>query len=247
MTSRGPRLAIVGDFNPDFAPHPRTNEAIAHACNHLGLPVMADWIPSADLAGRAGARLSGYDGVWIAPGSPYRSMDGALDAIRFCREQALPLLGTCGGCQYALIEFARNVLGIVDAQHAEHDPYASVLVVTPLSCSLVGQRMDVFVEAGSLAAGAYSGTRATEEYYCNFGLNPDYESQLHNGGLRIIGRDANYEPRILTIPAHPFFLATVFVPQLRSSPAQPHPLIVAFLKAVARRASSSAPAAAWPG
>ena len=107
--------------------------------------------------------------------------------------------------------------------------------------------MDVFVEAGSLAAGAYSGTRATEEYYCNFGLNPDYESQLHNGGLRIIGRDANYEPRILTIPAHPFFLATVFVPQLRSSPAQPHPLIVAFLKAVARRASSSAPAAAWPG
>ena len=120
MTSRGPRLAIVGDFNPDFAPHPKTNEAIAHACDHLGLPVRADWIPSAELAGRAGARLSGYDGVWIAPGSPYRSMDGALDAIRFGREAALPLLGTCGGCQYALIEYARNVLGIVDAQHAEH-------------------------------------------------------------------------------------------------------------------------------
>lgn len=256
MTSLGPRLAIVGDFNPDFVPHTKTNDAIAHAGDHLGLPVAVDWIPSAELAGQAGARLSDYDGVWVAPGSPYRSMEGALEAIRFSREQGLPLLGTCGGCQYALIEYARNVLGVADAQHAEHDPYASVLVITPLSCSLVGQRMDVFVEQGSLAARAYAGTRATEEYYCNFGLNPDYEARLHEGGLQIIGRDANREPRILTIPAHPFFLATVFVPQLRSSPAQPHPLIVAFLRAIASRAagrtkegrvSSSVPAAASPG
>lgn len=140
-----------------------------------------------------------------------------LAAIQFSRRTGLPLLGTFGGCQYVVIEFARNVLGIGDAQHAEHDPYASKLLVTPLSCSLVGQRMEVLIEAETLAAAAYSATAAAEEYYCNFGLNPDYEAALEEGGLRIIGRDALGEPRILTLPQHPFFLATVFVPQLRST------------------------------
>jgi CTP synthase (UTP-ammonia lyase) len=163
-------------------------------------------------------------------------MKGALNAIRYCRGSRLPLLATCGGCQYVMIEFARNVLGIEDAQHAEHDPYASVLVITPLSCSLVGQRMEVFVEQGSLAAEAYSATQASEEYYCNFGLNPEYEARLQEGGLRIVGRDANNEPRILAIPEHPFFIGTVFVPQLSSTAQEPHPLIVAFLEAASVRA-----------
>lgn len=227
-----PRLAIIGDFNPNFVPHPKTNEAINHVQDHLGLRVATEWFPSAQLTSQTEAQLFDYDGVWVAPGSPYKSMEGALNAIRVSREAGLPLLGTCGGCQYVMIEFARNVLGIADAQHAEHDPYASVLVITPLSCSLVGQRMEILLEADTLAARAYSATRATEEYYCNFGLNPDYEKRLHEGGLRIVGRDANGEPRILTIPEHPYFIATVFVPQLTSSALQPHPLVVAFLQAV---------------
>ena len=238
MTADQPRLAIVGDFRPDFPPHFKTNEAIDHVRRHFGLKVEAEWIPSAQLASEAEAQLSGYDGVWVAPGSPYRSMESALNAIRVSRQTDLPLLGTCGGCQYVLIEFARNVLGIADAQHAEHDPYASVLVITPLSCLLVGQRMEVIVEAGTLAAKAYSVTSATEEYYCNFGLNPAYEGRLQEGGLRIVGRDLHGEPRILTIPEHPFFLATVFVPQLTSSAQRPHPLVAAFLQAVCCRATA---------
>lgn len=240
MAAETAKLVIVGDFNPDFIPHPKTNDAIAHANASLSEAVFAEWIPSTSLASNAEAQLAGYDGIWVAPGSPYQSMEGALEAIRFSRRTGLPLLGTCGGCQYVVIEFARNVLGISDAQHAEHDPYASKLLITPLSCSLVGQRMEVLIEAETLAAAAYSATAAAEEYYCNFGLNPDYEAALEKGGLRIIGRDALREPRILTLPQHPFFLATVFVPQLRSTQSEPHPLVVAFLKAVsAHRAGRS--------
>lgn len=230
------RIAIIGDFNAEFPPHLKTDEALDHVQELLALDIVADWIPTSDLVSGHEARLSRYDGVWVAPGSPYNCMDGALNAIRYCRETKLPLLGTCGGCQHVIIEFARNVLGIADAQHAEYDPYASVLIISELACSLVGQRMDVLLEPASRVAEAYSSIRASEQYYCNFGLNLDYQERLNEGGLRIVGRDADGTPRILMLPEHPFFVATVFVPQLTSSPAQPHPLIVAFVRAALARA-----------
>jgi len=73
--------------------------------------------------------LDGFDAVWIAPASPYRSMRGALEAITFARSHDLPLLGTCGGFQHVVIEFARNVAGIPDAAHAEYDPTTSRLLI----------------------------------------------------------------------------------------------------------------------
>lgn len=71
----------------------------------------------------------------------------------------------------------------------------------------------------------------TEQYYCNFGLNPAYQTQLHEGGLRVVGVDQDGEARIVELTDHPFFLATLFVPQVSSRPTQPHPLISAFLRA----------------
>jgi CTP synthase (UTP-ammonia lyase) len=177
--------------------------------------------------------LKGFDALWIAPGSPYKSLIGALNAIRFAREHDLPLLATCGGCQHVVIEYARNVLGFEDAAHAEYDPYASNLFITPLSCSLVGQKMEVEIEPGSRVEAIYGGTSAFEQYYCNFGLNPEVQDRLHAAGLRIVGRDANGEARILTLPQHRFFVATLFVPQLTSSLDDPHPMIRAFFKTAA--------------
>jgi CTP synthase (UTP-ammonia lyase) len=85
MAAETAKLAIVGDFNPDFLPHPKTNDAIAHANASLSEAVFAEWIPSTSLASNAEAQLAGYDGIWVAPGSPYRSMEGALAAIQFSR------------------------------------------------------------------------------------------------------------------------------------------------------------------
>ena len=84
---------------------------------------------------------------------------------------------------------------------------------------------------GSTAAGLYGEEKVEEEYYCNFGLNPDYQQSLHDGGLRVTGVDADGEARVLELPGHPFDLATLYVPQVRSSAARPHPLVTALLRA----------------
>ena len=226
-------VALVGEFMPSFPPHAKTNEAIDQMRAALGLRISAEWVPTCALETTAGSHLKGFDAFWIAPGSPYKSLIGALNAIRYARERDIPLLGTCGGCQHVVIEYARNVLGFEDAAHAEYNPYASNLFITPLSCSLVGQRMEVEIEPGSRVEAIYGSKSAFEQYYCNFGLNPEYQQRLHEAGLRIVGRDANGEARILTLPKHRFFVATLFVPQLTSSPDHPHPMIRAFLKTAA--------------
>jgi len=226
-------LGIVGDYDGTFLPHRKTDEAVGHAADALGLAVESTWIPTAECEGDAARRLAACHGVWISPGSPYKSMAGALAAIGTCRRGAVPLLATCGGCQHVIVEYARSVLGYADAEHAEHDPYASTLFVTPLSCSLVGRTMAVRVAPGSAVAAMYGSTDVEEQYYCNFGLNPLHERTVDEGGLRIVGRDADGEPRIFTLPDHRFFVATLFVPSLTSTRARPHPLIVAFLRAAA--------------
>lgn len=239
MTRHSLVLKIVGDRTACFPPHDSLDASGFHAADFLDLPVAVMWVPTASLeTGDASQTLSQADALWIAPGSPYRSMEGALRAIRYARESRVPLLGTCGGCQHVVIEFARNVLGITDAAHAEYDPYASRLIVMPLSCSLVGREMNVDLAHGSHAASSYQAESTREQYYCNFGINPEWEAALDSGGLRIVGRDAEGESRIFELSDHPFFIATLFVPNLRSTAAQPHPLIRAWVRAAAQRAAS---------
>ena len=125
-----------------------------------------------------------------------------------------------------------------DAQHAEYDPYGSRLFVTPLSCSLVGRTMSVTLTAGSKTGALYGTNHIREQYYCNFGLNPDYVEALNAGGLRVTGVDADGEVRALELPDHPFYIATLFVPQTRSTPERPHPLIVGFLHSALERSKA---------
>src|SRR3954462_13828683 len=99
-------LAIVADFNPNSPSHAATNEAIQHSASEVGLALELTWIGTAELTNpKAVARLREFGGIWIGPGSPYTSMDGALAAIRLAREGGIPLLGTCGGFQHIIIEF----------------------------------------------------------------------------------------------------------------------------------------------
>jgi CTP synthase (UTP-ammonia lyase) len=98
-------LAIVGDFNASNPSHIATNDSITHSSAALAIPVEYRWLGTEELAGPDGvSALQGFDGVWIAPASPYRSMDGALLAIRTARERRIPLLGTCGGFQHIILE-----------------------------------------------------------------------------------------------------------------------------------------------
>jgi CTP synthase (UTP-ammonia lyase) len=226
-------VGVIGDFKPEFPPHAATNAALKHAAAALGASAEVRWHATESLLEVDLDEVLVEDGLWCAPGSPYRSLDGALRGVRFARESEVPLLGTCGGFQHVVIEYARNVLGFADAQHAEYDPYASNLFISELACSLAGQTMSVELVPGSGAAGFYGRTEATERYYCNFGLNPDHQRLLDDGGLRVVGVDHDGEARVLELPDHRFYVATLFVPQLSSSPRSPHPLVIAFLRTAA--------------
>jgi len=225
------RVGIIGDFDPSFRPHTATDEALGHAADALGFSVEVAWLPTPSLEQNAVGIAQQFNALWCAPGSPYQSLSGALKAIRFAREAGCPFIGTCGGFQHAAIEYARNVLGFADAQHAEYDPYASNLFISQLACSLAGQQMRVRISLDSNVYRFYATQEVEEQYYCNFGLNSEHQSLIHDGGLRVVGVDQDGEARILELPGHCFYVATLFVPQLTSSKKAPHPLIAAHLRA----------------
>jgi CTP synthase (UTP-ammonia lyase) len=129
------------------------------------------------------------------------------------------------------VEYVRNVLGFRDADHEETNPDASRLAVTALACSLVGQTEPVRVVADSLAAALYGRTEVVEPFYCNFGVNPEYVPLLEKNGLRVSGFGKEGAARIVELPSHPFFLATLYVPQARSTEDRPHPVIAGFVEA----------------
>src|SRR5262245_8926577 len=140
---RTARIGLVGDHDPAVVAHQAIPRALALAADAAGVRLESAWLPTDTIDG-AGA-LEAFDGLWCVPASPYRSMTGALRAIENARRRGRPFLGTCGGFQHVLVEYARAVLGWSDADHAESatgpEPGSAPgarprLVVTPLSCSL---------------------------------------------------------------------------------------------------------------
>lgn len=123
------------------------------------------------------------------------------------------------------------MLGIADAEHEESAPDAPNLVISKLSCSLVGRTQRVRIVPDTLVYQIYQTEEVTEEYRCNYGLNPKYREEISSSGLKVAGIDDDEQVRIIELPDHRFFIATLFLPQLSSRPGMPHPLIAAFLKA----------------
>jgi CTP synthase (UTP-ammonia lyase) len=217
-------IGIVGDYNSRYFTHTATDSAFAR------LGTETQWVPTPAVHADP-SLLASYDGLLISPGSPYLSMDGVLNAIRYAREHDLALLGTCAGFQHVLVEFARNVAGIHGADHAEVNPDATDPICTPIACSIVGEQHPVLVEPGTLAAGLYAETETLEPFFCTFGLNPRYREPLEQAGLRFTGFGKDGEPRILELPGHRFFLATLYVPQAAPERDRPHPVLAGFIDA----------------
>jgi CTP synthase (UTP-ammonia lyase) len=233
MAIRCSHIGLIGDFNPDVAAHRAIPCALDAAGAKLDCAVESEWLPTTQLAEDPASSLAGFDGLWCVPASPYASMSGALGAIRYAREEGVPFLGTCGGFQHAIIEYARSVLGYSAADHAESNPEAEELLITPLTCSLVGQMGKVRLLRGSLAASIYGCEEATERYHCNFGVNPEWQERIGRTKLKISGLDDEGSARVIELTDHPFFMGTLFQPEL--NPVQPHPIILAFARAAAGR------------
>jgi CTP synthase len=226
------RIALVGDHSERHTSHRAIPVALELARARTGADVSWEWLATRDLTSPT-RDLAGFSGVWMVPATPYENADGALGAIRWAREGGIPLLGTCGGFQHALIEFARNVAGIPDADTAETNPGGKSLVVTLLRCSLVEEVGNVHYVHGSRIGTAYGVDASSEGYRCNYGFNVAYKAALESGGLRFTAFEEEGEVRGAELPSHPFFVGVLFQPERAALKGITPPLAVAFVKAVA--------------
>ncbi|HEY1759514.1 MAG TPA: CTP synthase [Bryobacteraceae bacterium] len=221
------QVALVGDYNESVIAHQAIPEALRLAAG-AGESIEFEWIHTSSIRDAA-ADLAGFDGIWCVPASPYASMEGALEAIRYARESRRPFLGTCGGFQHAVIEYARNVCGIRDASHAETHPNAAAVVISSLACPLVEQNQEIVLEDEGKLKSAYGAERITEGYHCSYGLNREYESLLFQKGLRPTAHSLSGEIRAVELPSHPFFVATLFQHERRALRGEIPPLVRAFI------------------
>jgi len=230
-----PRLALVGDRSVNVTAHERI-PVIMDALGAAGHePIELYWLHSTTLTGPDD--VAGFDGVWAIPGSPYQNPAGMLLAIETARTRGIPFLGTCGGFQHLLLEFARNVCGLPSVQNAEQAPDATDLLIVPLSCSLFGEEAAVSVAPATKAAELMGAGPTTERFFCRYGLNPAFEQELVDHGLVISARDEEGDARLAELPGHPFFVGSLFQPELASDATWVHPLIAGFAEAVRAHAS----------
>ena len=224
------RIALIGDHDEAITAHRAIPLALELAAASVGCSVVPDWIATVELSNSA-EQLADYQAVWCVPGSPYASMDGALNAIRYARERNVPFLGTCGGFQHALIEYARNVLGLAEADHAESNPDAAFALITPLSCSLAEATGAINLHDGTRIREIYGQPVVVEGFNCNFGVNPEYQDLLRDGRLHISATDAAGDVRVVELDDHPFFIATLYQPERSALRGMVHPLVAAYLQA----------------
>lgn len=233
------RIALVGERDPSVAAHPAIERSLATAARALNVELAPEWVDTERLARTGDRPVREAMGIWCVPGSPYRSMEGALRAVRVARETPRPFLGTCGGFQHALIEYFRNVIGLKEAEHAEVSPAAPNPLIRPLACPLIEVSARVRPAEGSRLQSFAGAAVLQESYRCAYGLAPSYERMLERGDLAVAARDDEGEVRAVELRGHPFFLATLFQPERRALRGGVHPIVMAFAKAVLAQANST--------
>jgi CTP synthase (UTP-ammonia lyase) len=218
------RIALLGDRDLRFVTHRALEAAVAL----LPDGVDVEWVATDTPQARS---RDAFDGIWVVPGTPYRDDDAVVAAIDRAADSGMPLLGTCGGFQYALLALARRA-GIEDVAHAEVEPGALAPVVAPLSCSLVGEEREVTCVPGTRLAAICGTAPFTGFHWCNYGLADGYVERLTGAGVVVSARAPDAGVEGIELPDHPFFVATLFQPQVGALDGEPlHPLITAFVEA----------------
>ena len=225
------RVALIGDYNEQQKAHTAIPRSLAAASDDS---VECVWIAT-DSVGR-GDSLSEFQGIWCVPGMPYRSADGAMRAIHHARVTRTPFLGTSAGFQYALVEYARNALGLSEADHQKSNPKCGIPLISPLDRGMAGARARVRFMDGTVLRKAYGVKESVEEYHCSFGLNPKYQRLLEGSQFWVAAVDDQHDIRAFELDGHPFYVATLFQPEMRCvTESGPSPLVGAFVHACAKR------------
>ncbi len=225
-------IALVGDFNDAVIAHQAIPKALDLSAARFDTDLHYRWLHTADVGN---TDLSQFSGIWCVPASPYESLDGALAAIRFARESGLPFLGTCGGYQHAVLEFARHVLGHASADNSEVVHDTDFPLISALVCRLIEKSDTIGLTAGSAVSRLYQNTSVEEAYHCSFGVNREYLSLFEGSDLHFVGFDESGDPRVFELAGHTFFVGTAYQPERWALRDRAHPLIEAFVQAVCCR------------
>lgn len=186
-------------------------------------------------------KLSGLDGLLVAPGFGHRGIEGKIIAVQFAREKGLPFFGICLGMQMAVIEYARNVLGLSNAHSTEmeagtNDPVINMMEEQKKIKMMGGtMRLGAYpcdIKEGSLAHKIYGELHISERHRHRYEFNSDYLDQFESNGMMASGRNPQTGlVEIMEIPTHPFFIGVQYHPELKSTVERPAPLFVHFIAA----------------
>ncbi len=239
-------IGIVGKYVGLPDAYLSVAEALRHGAAGEGLRLDLRWVPSDELTGLlADPYLDDLDGIVIPGGFGHRGIEGKIQAIRYAREHDVPLLGLCLGLQCAVIEFARSVLGYVEANSTEFDPSTSHPVIDLMASQEdiedMGGTMRLGLYAAKLAEGSitrslYAEELVYERHRHRWEVNNRYRRELETNGMRLSGLspDDNLVEYIELVD-HPYFVATQAHPEFRSRPDDPHPLFAGLIRAARAR------------
>ncbi|MQC18700.1 MAG: CTP synthase [Chloroflexi bacterium] len=245
---RSARIGIVGKYVELHDAYLSIKEALVHAGVHHEAELDLRWIHAEDLETNDAAQVIGdVDGVMLCPGFGDRGLEGKIQAVRWAREQQIPYLGDCLGLQMLVVEFARNVAGLPEANTTEADPKTPFPVISLLSeqqqVHELGGTMrlggyDCTLVPGTKAAAAYGSTTARERHRHRYEVNNALLPQLERAGLVVAGRDAESGlVEIVELKDHPFMVGAQFHPEFTSRPNRPNPLFREFVGAACERAA----------
>ena len=235
-------IALVGKYVELQDAYKSIQESFIHAgaanrCKVNVISIQADYLTPENVP----QRLAGMDGILVAPGFGSRGLEGKIAAVRYARENGIPFFGICLGMQMAVVEFARNVLGWTSAASTEEIPDTDYPVIDLMEAqkktTLKGgtMRLGAYpcrVQEGTLAWRIYGEPLISERHRHRYELNNRFIGDLQAAGLCVSGiNPESHLAEMVEIPSHPFFIATQFHPELKSTPERPQPIFVNFVKA----------------
>jgi CTP synthase len=235
-------IAIVGKYVEYEDSYKSLKEALLHGGLAHQLKVNINWLEAEGLTGEGWEQqLAGYDAILVPGGFGKRGIEGMIKAVRYARERKVPYFGICLGMQMMVVEYARHMCGLADANSTEFDPGTQHRVIYKLrelkGVDELGGTMRLGswpcrIIPNSFAHGAYGTPEIHERHRHRYEFNREYEQQLRAAGLRITGEtpDGTYV-EICEIADHPWFLGCQFHPEFKSKPMEPHPLFKAFIGA----------------
>lgn len=235
-------IGLIGKYVELHDAYKSINEALIHAGASNTVKVNIHWIHSEGLTkNNVPDKLKNLNGIIVAPGFGGRGIEGKIDAVRFARENNIPFLGICLGMQMAVIEYARNVLGLTDANSLEMDEKTSHLVI-----NLMEEQKKVTNKGGTMRLGSwdcslsenskvyniYKSKNISERHRHRYEFNNEYLEQLVNAGMQTTGVNLKTGlVEIIELPNHPWFIGVQYHPEYKSTVLNPHPLFIDFVKA----------------